>query len=135
MAQRFIGVDVGGTKVSVAVLDGNRLSEPVLQPTELTDSDRLVEQLVSAIRQVAAGDALLAPTITRRLIERYAGSPSEASANRAFATLTDREAEVLRLVAQGLSNAEIAMRLYLGETTVKTHVARMLAKLGVREGD
>ncbi|WP_029144327.1 response regulator [Microbacterium luticocti] len=90
------------------------------------------EQLVAAIRQVAAGDALLAPSITRRLIERYAGR-ADTVASSVVDALTDREREVWRLLARGLSNAEIASRLYVGETTVKTHVARVLAKLGVRD--
>ncbi|UUT35446.1 response regulator [Microbacterium elymi] len=135
-ATRRLSAEGGGARILIlTTFDADEYVYDALRAgaTGFLLKDAPREQLVSAIRQVAAGDALLAPTITRRLIERYAGRPSEASANRAFATLTDREAEVLRLVAQGLSNAEIAMRLYLGETTVKTHVARMLAKLGVRD--
>jgi DNA-binding NarL/FixJ family response regulator len=91
-------------------------------------------QLVSAIRQVAEGDALLAPAITRRLIERYAPPASrDPAASRAFAALSEREAEVLRQLTHGLSNGEIAAVLFLGEATVKTHVARVLTKLGVRD--
>ncbi|MRH29566.1 response regulator [Microbacterium sp. SYP-A9085] len=91
-------------------------------------------QLVSAIRQVADGDALLAPAITRRLIERYAPPASrDPAARRAFAALSDREGEVLRLLTRGLSNAEVAASLFVGEATVKTHVARILTKLGVRD--
>jgi DNA-binding NarL/FixJ family response regulator len=91
-------------------------------------------QLVSAIRQVAEGDALLAPAITRRLIERYAPPASrDPAASRAFAALSEREAEVLRQLTHGLSNGEIAAALFLGEATVKTHVARVLTKLGVRD--
>lgn len=79
-----------------------------------------------------AGDALLAPSVTRRLISRFAvGAP--ASRPEPPADLTVRETEVLRLMAQGLSNAEIAAHLVVGEATVKTHVARVLAKLGVRD--
>src|SRR5207253_2033131 len=82
-------------------------------------------QLVDAVRVVARGDALLAPTVTRRLLERFADSlPGEPPGlPPAFASLTPREREILELVAGGLSNAEIAARLYLGETTVKSHVS------------
>jgi DNA-binding NarL/FixJ family response regulator len=91
-------------------------------------------QLVSAIRQVADGDALLAPAITRRLIERYAPPASrDPAARRAFAALSDREGEVLRLLTRGLSNGEIAATLFVAEATVKTHVARILMKLGLRD--
>jgi DNA-binding NarL/FixJ family response regulator len=89
-------------------------------------------QLVQAVRAVAAGTSLLAPAITRRLVERFAPQPAKGS-DDALRRLTDREAEVLRLVAEGLSNDEIAVRLHLGVTTVKTHVARVLQKLGLRD--
>ncbi|MFD8871884.1 response regulator [Streptomyces sp. NPDC059590] len=92
------------------------------------------EHLVAAVRMVRSGDALLAPAITRRLVERYARrDPDTAALHRDLAALTPREAEVLRLLAQGLSNAELAARLHLSEATVKTHVARILAKLGLRD--
>jgi DNA-binding NarL/FixJ family response regulator len=91
--------------------------------------------LVDAVRVVARGDALLAPTVTRRLLERFAdalpGEPPPAPAG--LATLTRREREILELVAAGLSNAEIAERLVLGETTVKSHVSSVLRKLGLRD--
>ncbi|CCH31369.1 response regulator transcription factor [Actinosynnema sp. NPDC047251] len=90
------------------------------------------EHLVSAIRMVRAGDALLAPTITRRLVERFAHRDTGV-VHRDLASLTPRELEVLRLLAQGLSNAELAARLHLSEATVKTHVARILAKLDLRD--
>ncbi len=92
------------------------------------------DALVNAVRVVATGDALLAPSITRRLIADFAagGSP-QVEPNPAFDTLTDRETEVLRLLARGFSNAEIATELIVGETTVKTHVGRVLMKLGVRD--
>ncbi len=89
-------------------------------------------QLVDAIRVVAGGDALLAPTVTRRLLDRFASS-LDASPSPDLAGLTERELEILRLVAEGLSNAEIAERLFLGESTVKTHVSAVLRKLGVRD--
>ena len=92
------------------------------------------EQLVSAIRVVASGEALLAPSITRRVIEEYARRPpSRDGVPPELADLTAREIEVLKLIARGCSNAEIAKDLYLGETTVKTHVARILQKLDLRD--
>ncbi|QMU73435.1 response regulator transcription factor [Streptacidiphilus sp. P02-A3a] len=92
------------------------------------------EHLVSAVRMVRSGDALLAPAITRRLVERFAhGDPGADSLHRDLAALTARELEVLRLLGQGLSNAELARRLHLSEATVKTHVARILGKLGIRD--
>jgi DNA-binding NarL/FixJ family response regulator len=91
-------------------------------------------ELAGAIRTVATGDALLAPEITRRLIEDYVARPRRpVEAGGAFDRLTPREAEVMMLIARGLSNTEIAGRLYLSEPTVKTHVTRVFAKLGVRD--
>ncbi|KRB37329.1 response regulator [Microbacterium sp. Root180] len=109
------------------------------------------EELVNAVRVAAAGDALLAPEVTRRVIARFAetpvtvppsaspaadtpaASPAASPAGPPIVELTDREDEVLRLVAQALSNAEIAQRLYIGEATVKTHVSNVLQKLGARD--
>jgi DNA-binding NarL/FixJ family response regulator len=106
------------------------------------------EELASAVRVVASGDALLAPEVTRRVIERFAStSRNHESAQNAVQDadaphfvpthadpgLTEREAEVLRLLAQALSNAEIAARLFIGEATVKTHVSNVLQKLGARD--
>jgi DNA-binding NarL/FixJ family response regulator len=97
--------------------------------------DTLAPDLVSAIRVVAAGDAVVAPSATRRLIERFVESTPEPDRARArsLEALTDREREVLTLVARGLSNAEIAGQLYLSEGTVKTHVSRLLGKLSLRD--
>jgi DNA-binding NarL/FixJ family response regulator len=92
------------------------------------------EQLVAAVRLVRAGDALLAPSITRRLIERYATRDGRtATLHRDLSGLTPREVEVLRLLARGLSNAELAARLQLSDATVKTHIARILSKLQLRD--
>jgi DNA-binding NarL/FixJ family response regulator len=91
------------------------------------------EQLVAAVRTVSVGDALLAPTITRRLVERFARPlPSPSGDAAALATLTAREREVFVLLARGMSNAEIADALVVGEATVKSHVAAVLAKLELR---
>jgi DNA-binding NarL/FixJ family response regulator len=97
----------------------------------LKDAPR--EDLVAGVRAAAAGDTLLAPEITRRLVEAYVRRPPPGPATPApLAELTDREVEILRLVARGLSNAEIAASLFLSEATVKTHVSRVLAKLDLR---
>jgi len=98
--------------------------------------DATAERLFDAVRVVAAGDALLAPAVTRRLISEFArirppAATAAAAAPAALAALTPRETEVLRLVAAGLSNLEIAGRLVVTEETVKTHVSRVLAKLGL----
>jgi DNA-binding NarL/FixJ family response regulator len=92
------------------------------------------EHLVAEVRMVRSGDALLAPAITHRLVERFAQRDSDTTAlHRDLASLTPRELEVLGLLARGLSNAELAGRLHLAETTVKTHVTRILARLGLRD--
>jgi DNA-binding NarL/FixJ family response regulator len=91
------------------------------------------DELVAAIRAVAAGDALLAPSVTRRLIEQFARArPNQQTAAR-LEQLSGRELEVLRLIAQGMSNAEIASALLLGRSTVKTHVGNLLEKLSLRD--
>ncbi len=94
--------------------------------------DAPASQLLAAVRAAAAGDAVLAPSVTRRLIAEFARrGPRTAPA--VFDALTEREREVLQLLARGMSNAEIGAELYIGEGTVKTHVARLLMKLGVRD--
>jgi DNA-binding NarL/FixJ family response regulator len=93
------------------------------------------EQLVAGIRSVASGDALLAPTITRRLIQEFVRRPPTAirTPSPEVSRLTEREVEVLEMMARGLSNGEIASELFVSETTIKTHVAHILAKMGVRD--
>ena len=93
------------------------------------------EQLVAGIRSVASGDSLLAPSVTKRLIQEFVRRPPEVSRSGSpeLSRLTAREVEVLRMLARGLSNPEIAGELFVSETTVKTHVAHVLAKLGVRD--
>lgn len=98
----------------------------------LKDAPR--EQLVAAVRIVAGGESLLAPSITRRLIERFVSLPSPADGLPVLVrSLSPREREVYELLSRGMTNAEIAARLVVGDATVKTHVARVLAKLGVRD--
>jgi len=95
--------------------------------------DMAGEDIVSAVRQVARGaDALLAPTLTRRLVNRYTSARAQPT-GPGLDKLTPRELNVLRLIAAGVSNAEIAAELFIAETTVKTHVARVLMKLGLRD--
>jgi DNA-binding NarL/FixJ family response regulator len=90
------------------------------------------EQLIAAIRTVAAGDALLSPTITRRVIAEFTRIPRPAP-RQGLDELSEREREVFRLIARGLSNAEIGQELFISETTVKTHVTHILSKLGLRD--
>jgi len=97
----------------------------------LKDASR--EQLTGAVRTVAVGETLLAPAITRRLIEDFCRGPAPGSPVAGAGGLSERELGVVQLVAQGLSNAEIAARLYLSEATVKSHIVRILAKLGLRD--
>ena len=91
------------------------------------------EELVQAVRIVADGDALLAPSITRRVIEDYSQRSTPRKNDEGLGLLTEREVEVLRLLATGKSNSELATHLYLGEGTIKTHVSHVLAKLGLRD--
>ena len=129
----------GGSSCRVIILTTFDIDEYVYSALRAGASGFLLkdvshEQLVGSVRMVAAGDALLAPSITRRLIERFVARPGEAAAPApALSSLTDREREVFTLIARGMSNAEIAASLHLGETTVKTHVTRILSKLGVRD--
>jgi DNA-binding NarL/FixJ family response regulator len=135
-ATRQIVADVGATRVLVLTTYG--LDENVYDALSAGASGFLVktdspERLVDAIRVVAAGDALLAPEITRRLIERFVSAPLPTRLLGELEELTAREREVLALLARGKTNAEIAGDLYVSEGTVKTHVARVLSKLGLRD--
>lgn len=95
--------------------------------------DTQADQLMTGIRVVAQGDSLLAPSITRRLIEQFAHRPKPSTRPDALADLTPRELEILQLIARGLNNREIAADLVLGEATIKTHVTRVLRKLDLRD--
>jgi DNA-binding NarL/FixJ family response regulator len=95
--------------------------------------DMALEDILAAIRVVAAGDAIIAPGVTRRLIAQFAGQPGPGRKPRELTGITDREREVLRLVGLGMSNAEIATAPYITPGTAKTHVARLLTKLDARD--
>ena len=95
--------------------------------------DMPLEDILAAVRVVAAGDALIAPSVTRRLIEDFAARPRKARKPEAIDGITGREREVLTLVAQGMSNSEIAAKLVISDATAKAHVARLLAKLRARD--
>jgi DNA-binding NarL/FixJ family response regulator len=128
----------GETPARVLMLTTFDLNEYVYEALRAGASGFLLkdvppEQLADGIRVVARGDALLAPSITRRLIHEFARATPASGPPPGFDELTAREVEVFKLVARGLSNAEIAAELVVGETTVKTHVARLLMKLGLRD--
>jgi DNA-binding NarL/FixJ family response regulator len=154
--------DVVLMDIRMPELDGLRAAEEIIEDAELTTAvvmlttfdvghyvyealrigasgfllkDAPAARLLDAVRVAAAGDALIAPSITRRLIEQFAraAQPRPGVVPAALAELTARELDVLRLVARGLSNAEIAGELVLGENTVKSHVAHLLAKLNLRD--
>ncbi|MEV0415270.1 response regulator transcription factor [Streptomyces sp. NPDC050448] len=95
--------------------------------------DMALVDIIAAIRVVAAGDALIAPSVTRRLIEEFAARPRRSLPKRRIDGITGREREVLTLVGRGMSNSEIAAHLFIGPATAKTHVARLLNKLGARD--
>jgi DNA-binding NarL/FixJ family response regulator len=138
-ATRQITADELLAGVRVLMLTTFDLDEYVYQALRVGASGFLLKDtppadLLAAIRVVAAGDALLAPGITRRLIAEFARRPEPSAVTPAeLATLTDREREVLGLVAHGLSNGEIAQRLVVSAATSKTYVSRLLAKLGARD--
>jgi DNA-binding NarL/FixJ family response regulator len=136
--RRIVGAD-GDTPVKVLMLTTFDLDEYVYDALRAGASGFLLkdvpaDQLVGGIRLVAQGDALLAPSVTRRLIQEFSRSARGRREQPAgLDELTPREVEVFRLLARGMSNAEIAAELIVSETTVKTHVARILMKLGVRD--
>ena len=138
-ATRRIAADEVLTGVHVLILTTFDLDEYMYQALRVGASGFLLKdtppaELLAAIRVVAAGDALLAPAVTRRLIAEFARRPEPSTVTpAALAALTDREREVLALVARGLSNAEIAERLVVSAATAKTHVSRVLAKLQARD--
>jgi DNA-binding NarL/FixJ family response regulator len=127
----------GGSASRVLILTTFDLDQYVYEALRAGASGFLLknappEDLVDAIRAVAGGESLLAPEITRRLIEHYVSAPAPADEPR-LAELSARELEVLKLVARGLSNAEIAHALYISQGTVKTHITRILSKLDLRD--
>jgi DNA-binding NarL/FixJ family response regulator len=136
--RRIVGGD-GETAVKVLMLTTFDLDEYVYDALRAGASGFLLkdvpaDQLVAGIRLVAQGDALLAPSVTRRLIEEFSrSSRGRAQRPAGLDELTPREVEVFKLLARGMSNSEIAAELIVSETTVKTHVARILMKLGVRD--
>jgi DNA-binding NarL/FixJ family response regulator len=137
-ATEQIAADPALAHVRVVIVTTFELDEYVARAIRAGASGFLVKdtepaELIRAVRVVAAGDALLSPGITRRLLERAAGGLRTTPDPRMLAELTDREREVLRLVAQGLTNDEIAARLVLSPLTAKTHVSRILSKLHSRD--
>lgn len=132
-------LESGGNGCRVLMLTTFDLDEYVYAALQAGASGFLLkdvspEQLIGAVRQVSVGDALLAPSITRRLVERFARPQAPAATSpHTVSCLTPRELEVLKLVARGLSNTEIAAELILSEATVKTHVTRILSKLELRD--
>jgi DNA-binding NarL/FixJ family response regulator len=134
-ATRQIAADPGSPRILMLTtfdLDEHVYDALVAGASGFLLKDVAAERLFDAVRVVAGGEALLAPSVTRRLIGEFARQRPRAPAP-ALAELTPRETEVLRLVAEGLSNAEIAARLVVGEETVKTHVSRVLRKLDLRD--
>jgi DNA-binding NarL/FixJ family response regulator len=135
-ATRRLTEDAGGTRI--VVLTTFDVDSHVYDALRAGASAFLLktappEDLVQAIRVVAAGAGLLDPAVTRRVIEEFARSPAPGPLPPQVAALTERELDVLHQVARGLSNTEIAATLVVSEATVKTHVTRMLAKLGLRD--
>jgi len=138
-ATRQLAADPATASVRVLVLTTFDLDEYVYEALRAGASgfllkDTLPDDLLAAIRVVAAGDALLSPRVTRRLIEEFAQRPEPSAAAVApVGGLTERELEVLHLVAKGMSNAEIAAELIMSPATAKTHLSRLLTKLGARD--
>jgi DNA-binding NarL/FixJ family response regulator len=140
--RRIVGPRGGSTPdgARVLVLTTFDLDEYVVEALRAGASGFLLkdvpaDDLIAAIRVVAAGEAVVAPSVTRRLLDRFASRlpAADAPTPKALQNLTERELDVLRLVARGLSNSEIAAELFVSETTVKTHVGHLLTKLDVRD--
>jgi DNA-binding NarL/FixJ family response regulator len=137
-ATRRIVAGLGTEHVKVLILTTFDLDEHVYAALSAGASgfllkDATPDELVRAVRVVAAGEALLAPTVTGRLVREFARRTAGRPRRELLATLTERETEVLQLVATGLSNAELADRLVISHATAKTHVSRILTKLGLRD--
>ncbi|MGH2653124.1 MAG: response regulator [Actinomycetota bacterium] len=137
-ATRQIAADGRLTDVRIVILTTFGLDEYVFEAIRSGASGFLVkdaepDELVHAVRVAAAGDALLSPSVTRRLIEEFASRSKEPPSGSGLDDLTGREREVIALVAEGLSNEEIAGRLFMSPATAKTHVSRALGKLGARD--
>jgi RNA polymerase sigma factor (sigma-70 family) len=137
-ATRAIADDDALSKVHVVILTTFEQDEYVFESLKAGASGFLVKDtepadLVRAVRAVAAGDALLSPGVTRRLIEEYASHAKDARSSATLDQLTEREREVMALVAEGLSNEEIAQRLFVSPATAKTHVSRAMVKLRARD--
>jgi DNA-binding NarL/FixJ family response regulator len=127
-----------GVDTAVVMLTTFDASEYVYRALRIGASGFLLkdapsDRLLDAVRVAAAGEALIAPSITRRLVEQFSTAAPDPSTVPELRTLTPRELDVLRLVARGLSNQEIAQELVLGQNTIKTHVTRVLFKLGLRD--
>ena len=137
--ERILGAATPDRSPRIVILTTFDLDEYVFAALQAGASgfllkDTPAEDLVEAVRLVAAGDALLAPSVTRRVIEEFtARAPARTVDQTGLSSLTEREREVLELMARGMSNREIASSLYLGETTVKTHVGRVFTKLHLRD--
>ena len=137
-ATRAIASDATLAGVRVIVLTTFELDEYVFEAVRAGATGFLVKhtepaELIRAVRTVAAGNALLSPSVTRRLIAEFADRAKEPPTSARLSALTDREREIVAVVAQGLSNDEIAAKLYLSPATVKTHVNRAMSKLAVRD--
>lgn len=137
-ATRTIAAEESLGSVRIVILTTFELDEYVFESIRAGASGFLVKDtepadLVRAVRAVAAGDALLSPGVTRRLIEEYAAHAKDAKVSPALDELTEREREVMALVAEGLSNEEIAQRLFVSPATAKTHVSRAMVKLRARD--
>jgi DNA-binding NarL/FixJ family response regulator len=138
VATREIAADERLAEVRIVVLTTFEVDEYVFEAIRVGASGFLVKntkpvELLRAVRAVAAGDALLSPGVTRRLIREFAARTRQAPPSPALDDLTDREREVMALVAEGLTNDEIGERLFVSPFTVKTHVSRAMVKLGARD--